>query len=124
MTATDATSIQVVERFMDSLNRRDTDAAMADMTSDCAFEHVAPPNKGIGRFEGEDAVRKLWDSLPQAFPEYRFEVNNVFASGDRCSSLWTMTFQHPDEGSTSLRGADVFIFRDGKILEKLTYFTM
>jgi ketosteroid isomerase-like protein len=120
----DAATKEVVVRFMDSLNRQDLDKLMADMTGDCVFEHVAPADKGFGRHEGHDAVRAVWAGLPGVFPNYHFEIDDVFASDNRCTLLWTITFDHPEAGKSQARGVDIYRLQDGKIAEKLSYLTL
>ena len=122
---TDA-AITLIQRFEDSFNRYDPDGLMAAMTDDCVFEHVTPEGKGIGRHVGQEAVRAMWVSLPQGFPNYRFDTADIFAneSGDRCAYRWTLHWDLPEGGRGELRGVDIYTIRDGKISEKYTYFTM
>lgn len=127
MTATAAgteATLALVKRFEDSFNRHDPDGLMADMTEDCVFEHVAPEGKGIGRHEGQAAVRAVWAALPEQFPGYRFSTEDIFATDDRCAYRWLLHWNLPDGGQGELRGIDVYTVRDGKIAEKYTYFSM
>lgn len=117
-------TIALIKRFEDSFNRHDPDALMADMTEDCIFEHVAPDGKGMGRHEGQEAVRAVWASMPAQMPNYRFETEDIFATDDRCAYRWILRFDLPDGGEAMLRGVDLYTIRDGKISEKYTYFTM
>ncbi len=110
-----------ITRFEDRFNTREFDAIMADMTDDCVFEHIGAEGHSFGRHEGQAAVRAVWPGLEEVFPGYRFDVDDVFAAGDRGACRWTVRWTQPDGTSASLRGVDIFTFRDGKIAEKITY---
>jgi ketosteroid isomerase-like protein len=127
MTATTVsteTTLALIKRFEDSFNRYDPDALMADMTEDCIFEHVAPDGKSMGRFEGQAAVRAVWEAVPDEFPGYHFTTEDIFAIGDRCAYRWCVRWNQPDGDLGEMRGVDIYTVRDGKIAEKYSYFTM
>jgi ketosteroid isomerase-like protein len=118
------TAVDVITRFENGFNARDVDALMADMTDDCVFEHIAPATAGIGRHEGQAAVRAVWESLESHYPGYTFENDDIFGVGDRGVCRWVMRWRQPDGSEGLIRGADVFRLRDGKIAEKLMYATL
>jgi ketosteroid isomerase-like protein len=118
------TSVELVTRFENNFNTYDVDALMADMTDDCVFEHVAPAAVSFGRHEGQAAVRAVWESLATHFPDYRFDIEDVFGAGERCACRWSLEWKLPDGGKGTGRGVDIFRIRNGKIAEKLTYVTM
>lgn len=117
-------TLTVVTRFENGFNARDLDATMTDMTEDAVFEHVAPPGKSIGRFEGRDAVRAVFASLDEHFPNFDLRATEIFAQGDRATCRWEIEWDGPDGGRAHARGVDVFRMRDGMIAEKLTYMTL
>jgi ketosteroid isomerase-like protein len=126
MTATDSVirsepTSDFITRFENRFNSRDFDAIMADMTEDCVFEHIGAEGHSFGRHEGQEAVRAVWHGLEEVFPGYQFEVDDVFAAAERGACRWTVRWTQPDGTPASLRGVDVFSFRDGKIAEKITY---
>jgi ketosteroid isomerase-like protein len=114
----------LITRFENGFNTRDIDALMADMTDDVVFEHVAPPAASIGRFEGQAAVRAVWESMGEHYPDYDLRPVEVIADGDRAACRWEMSWRLPDGSRGFARGADFFKVRGGKIAEKLTYMTM
>jgi ketosteroid isomerase-like protein len=111
----------LITRFETRFNTREFDAIMADMTDDCVFEHIGAEGHSFGRHEGQEAVRAVWHGLEEVFPGYRFELEDVFAAGSRGACRWIVYWTQPDGTSASLRGADIFTIRDGKIAEKITY---
>lgn len=117
-------TVEFITRFEESFNTGDIDALMDAMTDDTVFEHVAPPALSFGRYEGHAAVRAAWESLPAPFPRCHFRVDDVFASGDRCTCRYTLTYDNAMGGRESRAGVDVFRLRGGRICEKLTYLTL
>lgn len=101
--------------FHDAFNQHDIDAIMALMTDDCVFENTSPAPDGE-RYEGQAAVRGMWERLFAASPNAYFEVEDIFAADDRGVIRWRY-----DWGSGHVRGVDVFTVRAGKVAEKLSY---
>ena len=121
---TTETVVELITRFENNFNTYDVDALMADMSEDCVFEHVAPAAASFGRHEGQAAVRAAWESLAEHFPNYHFDIEDVFGAGDRCACRWAMQWDLPEGGRGAVRGVDIFTVRHGKIVEKLTYVTV
>jgi ketosteroid isomerase-like protein len=119
--ATDtAATLDIIERFNDVFNKHDVDAIMALMTDDVVFENTFPPPDGE-RYEGQDSVRGFWERLFGSSPNARFETEDIFAGGDRCTVRWRYHWVDDKGGPGSVRGVDVFRVRDGKVAEKLSY---
>jgi ketosteroid isomerase-like protein len=119
-TATTSATLAAIERFNVAFNARDVDAVMAAMTDDCLFESTCPPPDGV-RYEGQAAVRQVWEGLFSASPDVTFEAEDVFAVDDRCTVRWLMRYTGDNGAAQHLRGVDVFRVRDGKVAEKLAY---
>ena len=110
-----ANALETVDRFNEAFNRHDVDAIMALMTDDCIFENTSPSPDGT-RYEGQVSVRGFWEEFFAASPNSVFDVEDVFACGDRCLVRWRYSW-----GDGHVRGVDVFRVRDGKVAEKLAY---
>lgn len=115
-----AATVAAIERFNVAFNQRDVPAVMAAMTDDCVFESTCPPPDGV-RYEGQDAVRAVWEGLFSGSPDVTFEVEELYAVGDRCTVRWLMRYTGQDGSAQHLRGIDAFRVRDGKVAEKLAY---
>ena len=109
-----------VERFNEAFNRHDVDAVMAAMTGDCVFESTSPQPDGE-RYEGQHAVRAFWEEFFRSSPRARFDTEDMFAAGDRCTVRWLYRWTDSDGKDGHIRGLDVFRVRDGKVAEKLAY---
>jgi len=118
MPESDATRA-VVERFSDAINRQDLEDVAAMLHDDTVFENTSPAPDGT-RIEGKALVRAFWGKWFANNPGARFEAEEIFAAGDRCTVRWI--YRKRREGKPwHLRGVDVFTVRDGKILAKLSY---
>jgi steroid delta-isomerase-like uncharacterized protein len=112
-------TLEAVQRFNDAFNSHNVDAVMEAMTKDCVFESTNPPPDGQ-RFEGEAAVRAVWEKFFAAYPDAHFAAEEMFVADDRCVVRWV--YQKTKEGKPwHLRGVDLFRVRDGKIAEKYSY---
>ena len=117
---TTAATIDIVTSYNDAFNNGDVDGVMAAMTEDCVVETPMPPPDG-SRFQGQDAVRGLWNDFFQSSSSIEFDTEDIFASGDRCLVQWTFRWVGQDKQPGSVRGVDLFKVRDGKVAEILVY---
>ena len=108
-----AATIAAIERFNEAFNRHDVDAVMAAMTDDCVFETSFGPTV--------EAVRAVWEEFFRSSPRARFETEELFAAGHRCTVRWIYHWLGGDGREGHVRGVDVFHVRDGKVAEKLSY---
>lgn len=106
--------LETVRRFQAAWDAHDLEATLALVTEDCAFESARSGASGE-RIVGPDAHRAAWS------PSFtrgggRFEIEELFATGDRAVQRWRYT-----ASDTVVRGVDIFRVRDGRIAEKLGY---
>ncbi len=117
----EAATIAAIERFNEAFNRHDVAGVMAAMTDDCVFESTGPQPDGV-RFEGQAAVREVWEGFFRSSPNASFETEDMFAAGDRCVVRWLYRWAVDSPGEPGhVRGVDIFRVRDGKVAEKLSY---
>lgn len=114
------TTREVIERFNAALNRHDVDGVMALMTPDCIFENTFPAPDGE-RFEGQQAVRRFWERLLADSPAATFTTEELFTTGDRGVVRWRYAWGNDAGHSGHVRGIDLFLVRDGRVAEKLSY---
>jgi ketosteroid isomerase-like protein len=113
-------TIAAVERFNDAFSRQDIEATMAAMTEECIFENTSPPPDGA-RYRGQEAVRAGFAAFFLASPRAEFQIEELFAAGDRCVVRWLYSWVDQEGRSGHVRGVDLFRVRDGKVAEKLSY---
>jgi ketosteroid isomerase-like protein len=116
----DDETLDVLTRFNNAFNRHDADGMMALMSEDCVFENTYPPPDGE-RFEGWSSVRQFWLDFFQQSKEARLDFEEIIAFGERAFQRWVYTWQDESGAHGHVRGVDIFRFRDGKIVEKLSY---
>jgi ketosteroid isomerase-like protein len=120
VTQTEAT-LALIRHFNEGgFNTHDLDAVMGDMTEDTVFE-VLGPAAFSGRWEGQAAVRAVFEAILGEFPAAHFETEDIFACEDRCSYSWIMSWANADGSTGAARGNDQYTVRGGKIAYKKTY---
>ena len=113
-------TIEVIEKFNEALNRHDVPAVMALMTEDCIFDNTYPPPDGE-RFVGQEAVRRFWEEFFRSSPDAVFISEEMITLRDRCVIRWRYEWTSTGCSRGHVRGVDVFRVRDGKVAEKLAY---
>lgn len=73
----------VARRYFDAITRRDLDAA-ASCWAPGGIDHLVP----VGELEVPDAWREYFESLFAAMPDFRYDVLEVVAEGDRAVVHW------------------------------------
>jgi ketosteroid isomerase-like protein len=106
--------LRTVEAFGAAWADHDLDAALAMVTDDCVFDATGPAPDGA-RCVGVEAIRAVWKPIFDDVSS-RFEEEEVFQAGDRVVQRWRYTFP-----GGHVRGVDLFLVRDGKVAEKLSY---
>jgi ketosteroid isomerase-like protein len=114
------TTAEVINRFNAAINQHDVDTAMALMTDDCVFENTYPPPDGE-RYEGQKAVRAFWEDFFRSSSHAAFQTEEMITCANRCVVRWRYDWTDADRKAGHIRGVDVFLMRDGKIAEKLSY---
>jgi ketosteroid isomerase-like protein len=108
--------LDLMDRFTAALNSHDLDAVLALVTDDIVFESTSPPPDGA-RYEGRDAVRRIWGQMLAATPQARFFVEEQFSDGSqRAVVRWRY-----DWGDGHVRGVDLVRVRNGRLAESLAY---
>ena len=112
-------TLDVVNRFNDAINRHDAAAVAALLSDDTVFENTGPAPDGT-RVEGKAAVAAFWEKWLITNADARFEAEDVVVAGDRCTVQWIYRKMR-DGKPWHLRGIDVFTVRGGKVAAKLSY---
>lgn len=118
-TLTPEAIVRLITDFNDALNARDVDTMMQLMTDDCVFENTFPAPDGT-RYEGQRDVRKFWEDFFRAADKPHFEIEEIFATGNRCVMRWRYRWETGGERG-HIRGVDVYTIHEGRIAEKLSY---
>ena len=120
------TPSKVARASFDALSKKDLDAAFEFITSDTVDDFVA-----IGEFRGKSTIRRFFDELLAAFPEFEMTVDRIV--GDRSTAVvqWHAAgsfsggkFQgiEPTGKHVEIRGVDVMEITDGLVRHNTIYY--
>lgn len=111
-----------LHRWFEAWNSHDLDVVMRLFHDDVLFE-----NWTGARVRGREKLRKAWASWFENHGNFNFTTEDLFIDEDARKALyrWRLDWPSPEKGREgepeTRRGVDVIHFRDGKIVEKLTY---
>jgi ketosteroid isomerase-like protein len=117
---TESENMEIVRRFNDALNAADIETMTSLLSEDTVFENTDPAPDGT-RFTGRQNVCAFWDEFFRGSASASIEIEELFASADRCTMRWTYRWRDPQGNDGHIRGVDVYRLRDGLIVEKLSY---
>jgi steroid delta-isomerase-like uncharacterized protein len=116
----------IARAYFDAVTRQDIDAMCAEWEPG-----AADVIHGVVDMTAPDGIRRWFGGLFAAFPDFRFEVLDVLASGDRVAVEWHArgTFDgagrfeglRPNGATVGLQGCDVLTVRDGAIQRNDAY---
>ena len=117
--------IALVHEQWDAWNAHDVDTVVRDATEDVIQDGDPLPQT----LHGRDALRQFAQMYFDAFPDLHFELGEIFVSGDAAVSPWTATGTQrgalgnlpPTGRSATVRGCNIFRFRDGKLAHSTAY---
>lgn len=111
------TAEQLKETF-DAFNRHDIDGIMAHFADDCVFYTVAGDSEFGNKIEGAEAIAAAFSAVWAGMEDAQWAEHSHFVAGDRGVSEWTFRGTDKDGNRIEAQGADIFTFRDGKIIVK------
>lgn len=106
---------EIMRRFNEVFLRHDPSELKNLIAERCVIEKIGPAPDG-DRCVGRDACIALWEGIATE-PGTRFDLEEVFAAGDRATLRWRYWF---GEGQ-SVRGVNLMRVRDGLIVEAMGY---
>lgn len=111
------TAEQLKETF-DAFNRHDIEGVMTHFASDCVFYTVAGAHEYGNKIEGAEAIAAAFSAVWAGMKDAEWAEHSHFVAGDRGVSEWTFRGTDQDGNRVEAQGADIFTFRDGKIVVK------
>ncbi len=122
MTLTRRQIFDTLNAWAEAWAARDLDAIVALFDDDVVFE-----NWTGARVQGKDALRAAWQEWFATDSEFRFTDEDLFVDEAAQKALyrWQLDWPSLEPGHEGLaetrRGVDALTFRNGRIVEKLTY---
>jgi predicted ester cyclase len=117
---------EVARSYFEAVGHQDLDAMEA---------HYEPggggPIHGLVELRVGDNYREWFGNLFRAFPDWKFEILDIVAEGDRAAVEWRAsgTFNgdgrfegmEPNGASVDVQGCDIVTIRDGHIVDNQAY---
>ncbi len=113
-------AMRSVLAFNEAFNRHDVAGMMQLMSDDCVFENTAPAPDG-SVYSGVEEVTRFWQDFFRESPYAHIAIEEIFGVGERCIMRWRYSWVDIRGEKGHVRGADIFLVRDGLIREKLSY---
>ena len=120
------TPSEVARTIFEALSKRDLDTAMKFNTDDAVDDFVA-----IGEFRGRLAIRRFFDELLAAFPDFDIAVDRIVGDDSAAVVQWHAAgtfsggkFQgiEPTGKRVQIRGVDVMEFAEGRYVHNTIYY--
>ena len=116
----------IAKEYFEAVGNRDVDAMMS-MWEPGGKGYIY----GMVDLEVPDTYSAWFRNLFRAFPDFRFEVLDIVASGDQAAVGWratrtinrpaTLEGLNPTGARVDVEGIDMLTVRDGKICQNLAY---
>lgn len=120
------TAREVVAEYFDAIREQDMDRAVAQWKPG-SIDHLS----GFGDLIAPDGIRDWFNDLFAAVPDFRLEVRDMVAEGNRIAVHWHATgtfdgtgkFQGfaPNGRRIELEGCDLLEVEDGKVVRNDAY---
>jgi steroid delta-isomerase-like uncharacterized protein len=120
------TPSEVARTIFEALSKRDLDTAMKFNTDDAVDDFVA-----IGEFRGRLAIRRFFDELLAAFPDFAIAVDRIVGDDSAAVVQWHAAgtfsggkFQgiEPTGKRVQIRGVEVMEFAEGRYVHNTIYY--
>jgi steroid delta-isomerase-like uncharacterized protein len=120
------TPSEVARTIFEALSKRDLDTAMKFTTDDAVDDFVA-----IGEFRGRLAIRRFFDELLAAFPDFAIAVDRIVGDDSAAVVQWHAAgtfsggkFQgiEPTGKRVQIRGVEVMEFAEGRYVHNTIYY--
>lgn len=114
-------SIKVLQAILAAFNAHDLDRIMDFFADDCILEMPSGSAPWGSRYVGKDAVRHGLRTRFNGIPDIHYGDDTHFVAGNVGVSKWTLRGSSAERGRIEVRGCDFYTFRNGKIVEKDSY---
>jgi ketosteroid isomerase-like protein len=113
-------TLATIRKFDAVINQHDLASVMGLVSPDAVWENTYPAPDGE-RYEGGEAIRAAFERFFQESPQATFEMEELFACGERAVLRWRYHWVGSDGAPGHVRGVDVLRVHDGKVVEFLSY---
>ena len=115
------TNTETLKQILEAFNQHDLDAIMDFFAEDCIMEMPRGPHSWGSRFVGKEQVRAGLAGRFSGIPNVHYGDDAHWMCGDHGVSEWLLTGTTASGVQLSVRGCDLWQFRDGKVVRKDSY---
>lgn len=116
-----ASSVEGLRAIAAGFDMHDLDTIMDQFADDAVFLAPRGPDPWGRRVVGATAIREAFANRFSGIPDVRYLDDRHFVSGDRGCSEWLLRGTTSEGAAIEVRGCDLWTFRDGKVVEKDSY---
>jgi ketosteroid isomerase-like protein len=107
-----------------AFNSRDVDRIVEFFADDAVF-YLARGPEPVGRaLRGKETIRKALTDRFKVISDMRWDHKEYIFAGDSAISVWVVKGTSNDGEKLNYQGCDIYKFRDGKIIDKDTYWKL
>jgi ketosteroid isomerase-like protein len=114
-------TVELLAAINQAFNSRDADRIVEFFHDDAVFHMASGPDPDGRAVKGKDAIRKVLSDRFEVIPDMRWEHIDEYVLGDLGVTVWRVKGNATDGTVLDYQGCDLFLFRDGLIQDKDTY---
>jgi ketosteroid isomerase-like protein len=114
-------TVELLKAFLEAFNRHDVDAIMDFFAKDCTMYLPRGPEPWGQRLVGKADVRAGVAGRFAGLPDAHYGKDSHWVCGDLGVSRWELTGTTSSGSQLRVQGIDLLHFRDGKIVQKDSY---
>jgi ketosteroid isomerase-like protein len=114
-------AIQMLKSIAAAFDGHDLDGILVHFAEDAIFESPRGPDPWGQRFVGKQEIRDAFAGRFSGIPNVRYQQDEHFVDGDRGASEWTLSGTTTTGQQIEVRGCDLWVLRDGKVVKKDSY---
>lgn len=111
-------ALAMLREIAHAFDRHDLDGIMRQFAEDAVFDSPRGPERHGTRYVGVAAIRDAFAARFAGIPDVRYQDDAHFVDGDRGASEWTLSGTTTEGQRIEVRGCDLWVIRDGKIVRK------
>jgi len=117
-------AIEMLKSIAAAFDGHDLDGILVHFADDAIFESPRGPDPWGQRFVGKEECRRAFAGRFSGIPDIRYQLDEHFVDGDRGASEWTLSGTMTSGQQIEVRGCDLWVLKDGKVVKKDSYWKM
>lgn len=110
--------IRMLSSIAMGFDSHDLNGILRHFAADAVFESPRGPDPWGTRYVGLADIASAFEGRFAGIPDVRYHDDDHFVDGDRGASEWTLSGTTTEAQRIEVRGCDLWILRDGKVVKK------